>query len=85
MNFPNAKPLPVQRELRLLITPTEARFQIRDPEGPEPAWHNLTDPELEKLLELERANALRLPLASSLIFSSATRWLRDRDPTDHPP
>lgn len=71
-------PQPVQRELRLLITPSEARFQIRTPEAEDAAWHNLTDPELEKLLELERANALRLPVNSSLIFSSATRWLRDQ-------
>jgi hypothetical protein len=68
-------PQPQDRELRLLITPSEARLQVKDLETA--AWRTLAEPELEDLLELERANALRLPLPSNLILTSASRWLRE--------
>ncbi|QIF03917.1 DEAD/DEAH box helicase [Roseimicrobium sp. ORNL1] len=63
-------------ELRLLITPNEARFQVRN--EPTAIWRNLTDPELDQLLLLEHQNALRLPLPSRLVLESASRALRDQ-------
>ncbi|RBP48095.1 SNF2 family DNA or RNA helicase [Roseimicrobium gellanilyticum] len=63
-------------QLRLLVTPNEARFQVRnDSASP---WRNLADPELDQLLMLEQQNALRLPLPSRLMLESASRALRDQ-------
>lgn len=61
-------------ELRLIITPHEARFQSRDVEG---LWHTLTEPALDQLVELDQQNALDLPLHSRLILVSAARGLRE--------
>jgi hypothetical protein len=65
-------------ELRLMITPSEARFQIREPELNK--WRSLTDPELDRLLLLDRQSALRLPLPSRLMLVSANHWLHGRVP-----
>ena len=69
-------PGPLWLELRLLVTPNEARFQLRH--SPDEIWHNLTDPELDQLLLLEQQNALRLPLPSRTMLESASRALHDQ-------
>jgi hypothetical protein len=66
---------PIATELRLLITPNEARFQIRD-SAPE-AWRNISEQEIDRLLVLEKQNALQLPLPSHLLLISACRWLHE--------
>ena len=70
---------PVKSDLRLLITPGEARFQCPDTaEGAaEGAWRNITEQELDQLLALEKQNALHLPLSARLLLVSACRRMRE--------
>lgn len=62
-----------QAELRLIITPAEARFQVNDPE--QHKWRLITEEELDLILAQDRLNALRLPLPSRLLIESAARWI----------
>jgi hypothetical protein len=62
-------------ELRLLVTASEARFQVRN--GTEDAWKNITEQELDRLLALEKQNALQLPLPCRMLLVSACRWLHE--------
>ena len=69
-------PGPLSVELRLVVTPNEARFQVRH--DPADSWRGLTEPELDDLLLREQQNALRLPLSSRLMLESASRSLREQ-------
>ncbi len=60
-------------ELRLMVTPAEARLQGQAEASAE--WKLLSDAELENLLVHDRSNALRLSLPSRLLLESAARWL----------
>jgi len=66
---------PLSTELRLLITPSEARFQCRA-SADEP-WKNVSEAELDQMLALEKRNALVLPLPSRMLLVSACRWLHE--------
>ncbi len=66
---------PVATELRLLVTPVEARFQSQD--GSQGSWKNIAEEDLDRLLALEKENALQLPLPSRMLLVSACRWLHE--------
>ncbi|MFZ4767067.1 MAG: DEAD/DEAH box helicase, partial [Roseimicrobium sp.] len=61
-------------ELRLLVTPGEARFQSRAETG----WQPLAEATLDEYLELEKLNALDLPLPSRLLLVSAARAFHEQ-------
>jgi len=67
-------PAIITAELRLLVTTSEARFQILDVESGK--WRTLNEAELDDLVQLDRQSALRLPLPSRLMLVSANHWLR---------
>ncbi|MEI6537644.1 MAG: hypothetical protein WCN98_20035, partial [Verrucomicrobiaceae bacterium] len=73
----NQRPTPVTKEadVRLIITPAEARFQIRGNSGDD--WHVPNEAEFRTLMDAQQSNTLVAPMASRLLLESCLRVLRD--------
>ncbi len=68
-------PTILEADLRLIITPGEARFQIRATSAE--AWHLAEDTEFRTLLDAQQSNTLIAQLPTRLLLESCLRVLRD--------
>lgn len=68
-------PTTCEADLRLIITPGEARFQIRATAAD--SWHLAEDAEFRALLDAQLGNTLIAPLPARLLIESCLRVLRD--------